>query len=174
MTDSHWDLAGNALERLLQVTLQHNPRGVGIDFVSNADITGARYPLSRDVRDFMDIFHSHQPTRKSFGLGEKIDGIISGRYQALKDAFRSNGAEPMTGLNLIILTNGGFVDRDDEVNEIERALLHWLHELDEYRYIPTRRIGMQFLQLDAAPKAQRILERFDNEIYKTPDKTLRR
>lgn len=170
MTPEAWGIAETALSCLVAFTLQYTGEaGVGIDFVSSQEMD---YEVSNNFETIMDRFHQKraEPPLKRVYLADTIDHIMGQRLQ--KQIEMSKGNLKCRPLNVIFLTNGGFVTAPGkQIDELEGRIITRLNELDadNLRWQKSRHVGLQFLRLAASAEAAKALKKLDDKL---PDRNI--
>lgn len=157
-----WNLVGIPLEQLVDKTLEFvasEPGGaVGIDFISSAMPMYDQYSTTAAV---MDVFAAHPlPPRKKM-FAHKIDAIIGHRLETLIEQHKKHFPTSKS-FNVIILTNGGFVEIQNQWNELCSVLRARIGEMEKYSWLRQSQIGLQFLRINASPAAAARLQHLDD------------
>lgn len=166
---NEWSKACEALSILTDAVLTEVPdKELEIYFIASEDII-----ITKNHHELIEKVSTQQAEGCTL-LHEKVDVILSDqvrRYARVTQSDQQSGrrggeALRFPKLNLIILTNGIYLEHDSAVDDLIRVIVQNGRELDAL-YAPQALVGLQFVQIGGTKHVTEVLEWLDNELHNT-------
>lgn len=167
--EKEWSKACEALSILTDAVLAEVPdKELEIYFIASEDRI-----ITKNHNELMEKISTQQAIGCTL-LHEKVDVILSDqvrRYARVtkndqQSGTRGGEALSFRKLNLIILTNGIYLEHDSAVDDLIRVIVQNGRELDDL-YAPQALVGLQFVQIGGTEHVTKVLEWLDNELHNT-------
>ena len=170
LMEAHWNNLMDLSECIFRKLIDFDKDGLDADFLcAGPSIRGCR-----EVEDFISALRKQVPKSQGVSLVPEVPIGVAAALGAHFTDYRTRldrsiagyGLRPPKDVTVIILTNGLWVDNDDQKVEVENAIIGFVEELKRSRrgHFSNRGFSIQLVQFGDDPRVTEAFKKLDDGI----------